>query len=207
LRKKSHISLARYLVNNMQVKDLLDHKKAFYLGSILPDLQPSFLTKRHTIEETFEILMEEIRKITTEYDIHKGINSYYARHLGVITHYLSDYCTFPHNSIFDGSLKDHVTYEKDLKFKLREYVGRDDVQKERIPGQSFDTFEEIIHFINKTHGEYLNAIKVVHEDIQYIIHLCYKVVDAILRFFELAVEKFESDIMMKHKIRIHYSQA
>ncbi len=207
MRKKSHISLARYLVNNMQVKDLLDHKKAFYLGSILPDLQPSFLTKRHTIEETFEILIEEIRKITTEYDIHKGINSYYARHLGVITHYLSDYCTFPHNSIFDGSLKDHVTYEKDLKFKLREYVGRDDVQKERIPGQSFHTFEEIIHFIDKTHGEYLNAIKVVHEDIQYIIHLCYKVVDAILRFFELAVEKFENEILLKHKIRIHYSQA
>ncbi|MDF2512949.1 MAG: hypothetical protein K0S04_2815 [Herbinix sp.] len=207
MRKKSHISLARYLVNNMQVKDLLDHKKAFYLGSILPDIQPSFLTKRHTIEETFEILIEEIRKITIEYDIHKGINSYYARHLGVITHYLSDYCTFPHNSIFDGSLKDHVTYEKDLKFKLREYVGRDEVQKERIPGQSFHTFEEIIRFINETHGEYLKAIKVVNQDIQFIIHLCYKVVDAILRFFELAIEKFENEILHQHKVRIHYSQA
>ncbi len=207
MRKKSHISLARYLVNNMQVQDLLDHKKAFYLGSILPDLQPSFLTKRHTIEETFGILIDEIRKITIEYDIHRGINSYYARHLGVITHYLSDYCTFPHNSIFDGSLKDHVNYEKDLKFQLRQYVKRDDVQKERTQEQSFHTFDEIIHFINKTHGEYLKAIKAVHEDVQYIIHLCYKVVDAILTFFEMAVERFENEILHKHKVKIHYSQA
>jgi len=115
MRKKSHISLAKYIVNNMQVQDLNDHRKAFYIGSILPDLLPSFITKRHTIEATFQDLILEIKKITVDYDMNKGINSYYARHLGVITHYLSDYCTFPHNSIFEGSIKEHVYYEKDLK--------------------------------------------------------------------------------------------
>ena len=199
MRKKSHITLAKYLINSMKVKDLLDHKTAFYIGSILPDLTPSFITKRHTIEETFEILMNEIKKITTDYDIDRGINSYYARHLGVITHYLSDYCTFPHNTIFQGSIKDHVFYEKDLKFMLRQYLESEENQKVRIPCQNLHTYDEIIHFIRKVHKEYLQAIKAVQQDIQYIIDLCYKVVHAILVFFELALEKLELELVKNHR--------
>lgn len=204
MRKKSHISLARYLVDNMQVQDLQDHKKAFYIGSILPDLKPSFLTKRHTIDETFDDLIEEIKKITVDYDINKGINGYYARHLGVITHYLSDYCTFPHNSVFEGNIKEHMTYEKDLKLSLKEYVNRDDVQRER--SQTYHSMDEIIHFIKKTHKEYLKALKEIHSDITFIIDLCFKVVDAILKFFEMAIARFEEELVRKYKIEVEYSK-
>jgi len=63
MRKKSHISLAKYLVDSMGVQDLQEHKKSFYIGSIIPDLKPSFLTKRHTIEDTFETLINEIKAL------------------------------------------------------------------------------------------------------------------------------------------------
>ncbi|MDD3173915.1 MAG: zinc dependent phospholipase C family protein [Herbinix sp.] len=194
MRKKSHISLAKFLVNNMQVQDLKEHKKSFYIGSILPDLKPSFLTKRHTFDETFETLIDEIKKITVDYDINKGINRYYARHLGVVTHYLSDYCTFPHNSIFEGTITEHIYYEKELKYSLKEYVNREDTQRERKHGPVLCTFDEIIHLILKTHKEYLKALKDVHKDIQYIIDLCYKVVDAILSFFELAMIQLHKNL-------------
>lgn len=183
----------------MQVQDLHNHKKAFYFGSILPDLKPSFLTKRHTINDTFEDLISEIRLITVDYDINRGINSYYARHLGVITHYLSDYCTFPHNTVFKGSIKEHVYYEKDLKCSLKEYLSREDIKRDRDNNQKLKTIDEIFQFIMKTHKEYLKALKVVHEDIQYIIDLCYKVVDAILMFFEVALEKLENEIVRKRE--------
>lgn len=202
MRKKSHISLAKFLVNNMQVQDLQDHKKAFYIGSILPDLKPSFLTKRHNIDETFDVLIEEIRKITVDYDINKGINSYYARHLGIITHYLSDYCTFPHNSIFEGNMREHVYYEKDLKYTLKEYVHSEDAIRER--SQDCHTLDEIIRFIKKMHKEYLKALKIVNEDVQYIIDLCYKVVDAILMFLELALSKLDKGFFIKSKIDLGY---
>lgn len=194
MRKKSHISLARFLVDRMQVQDLHDHKKSFYIGSILPDIKPSFLTKRHTIDETFETLIDEINKITTDYDINKGINCYYARHLGVITHYLSDYCTFPHNSIFEGNIKEHMQYEKLLKNSLKEYISRDEVLRERKQNQKFHSPEEIIHFIKKTHKEYMKSLKDVHEDIQYIIYLCFKVVDAILTFLDMALARLQEGI-------------
>lgn len=197
MRKKSHISLAKFLVNNMQVQDLHDHKRAFYIGSILPDLKPSFITKRHTIDETFEVLIDEIKKITVDYDYTKGINGYYARHLGVITHYLSDYCTYPHNDIFEGSITEHVFYEKELKFSLKAFVNHEDNQRERLQSQHHCSFDEIIHLIWKTHNEYLKAIKNVSQDIQYIIDLCYKVVDAILSFLEKATDALHKDLRRK----------
>jgi hypothetical protein len=193
-------------MNNMNVPDLSDHRKAFYIGSILPDLKPSFLTRKHTIDDTFEILIDEIKKVTVEYDINKGISSYYARHLGVITHYLSDYCTFPHNDIFDGGLSEHCSYEKELKFSLKEYVQSDAAKRNRAQIQKFHSVEEISNFIQKTHKEYLKAIKNIKADIHFIIELCYKVVDSILMFFEISIKRLEDELVHKHEMHYEYSQ-
>jgi len=189
MRKKSHISLAKFLMNNMKVEDLNEHKKAFYIGSILPDCRPSFLTRKHSIDATFPILIEEIKKITVDYDMEQGITGYYCRHLGVITHYLADYFTFPHNSIFQGTIKEHCVYEKKLKFTFKSYVQEEDTQRDREQKSTFHSIDEIIRFIVKTHREYLKTLKVVKEDCQFIVDLVYKVVDAILQIFELNMMK------------------
>ena len=60
MRKKSHISLARYIAQDMQVPVMTHHRKAFYLGSILPDCKPSFLTQRHEFTGTFDMVKERI---------------------------------------------------------------------------------------------------------------------------------------------------
>lgn len=192
MRKKSHISLAKFLIHNIRENKLKEHKMAFYLGSILPDLKPSFLTRRHTFEDTFDILIKEIKRITIDYDVNKGISRYFARHLGVITHYLADYCTLPHNSNYTGTMTDHLYYEKEMKFQLREYVELDDIHSKIVQGQMIHTFDEIIHLIIKTHKEYQNAIKAVKEDIRYIMELCSRVVDAILKFINKAFDNLQS---------------
>ncbi|MGB8455294.1 MAG: zinc dependent phospholipase C family protein [Anaerocolumna sp.] len=185
MRKKSHISLANYLIKSMKFEELINHKKAFYLGSILPDCVPSFITRKHNIEETFEILKEEILKITDHYDMDRGITGYYSRHLGVITHYIADYFTFPHNDIFTGNLKEHCTYERDLKLAFKSYVKSDEAIRRREKSAIFKSVDEILKFIVEMHEEYLKAIKVIKVDCMYIVELCHKVVDAILQIFEL----------------------
>lgn len=184
MRKKSHISLAKYIINNMGTEELIIHKKAFYIGSILPDCVPSFITKRHSIDDTFETLKNEIQKITEKFDVSQGMNSYYCRHLGVVTHYIADYFTFPHNKIFKGTIKEHCSYENDLKKSFRDYVRFDTTQKERDAKLQFRTVEEICKFITFMHKEYLEAKKVVKVDCEYIVRICHEVVDAILLFFE-----------------------
>ncbi|NLK99808.1 MAG: zinc dependent phospholipase C family protein [Clostridiales bacterium] len=193
MRKKSHISLAKFLLHNSKEHQLYEHKKSFYFGSILPDIKPSFLTKRHTFEDTFDILINEIKRITLDYDFNKGINKYYARRLGIITHYLADYCTFPHNSCYTGSMADHVYYEKELKYQLLEYIELEDIHQKSVKGQMLESFDEIIEFIRSKHKEYLSTLKAVKHDIRYIIELCSKVVEAILAFFNMAFEALNSD--------------
>ena len=72
LRKKSHISLAKYIVEDMHVPELEAHRKAFYLGSILPDCKPSFLTKRHEFGATFDLVTDEIRRLSEREGLEKS---------------------------------------------------------------------------------------------------------------------------------------
>lgn len=189
MRKKSHISLARYLIKSMNINELFDHKKAFYFGSILPDCTPSFITRKHSIDETFDILKNEIEKITVDYDIDKGIGRYYCRHLGIITHYVADYFTFPHNNIFTGNLKEHCSYEKNLKNQLKEYVNSEEARRDREHVKSLKTADEICTFIERMHEQYIEAKKQLKVDCTYIVELCHTVVDVVLQFIELTIGK------------------
>jgi len=169
----------------MNLEGLFLHKKAFYVGSILPDCVPSFITRRHSIEETFDILRDEIIKITDDYEMEKGITKYYTKHLGVVTHYIADYFTFPHNRTFEGTMKEHCVYENELKFALREYVHSAEAIMDRTKNSILKTVDEILDFIKEMHEEYLKVASKVKVDCKYIVEMCHKVVDAILQIFEV----------------------
>lgn len=192
MRKKSHISLARYIVSSMDVQGLEKHKKAFYLGSILPDCKPSFLTTKHEINGTFEMVQKEILKLTTECDTEKQNERVYFRNLGQVTHYLADYFTFPHNEIYDGNLKDHCMYEKELKFTLRNYIKSGDAERNRKEACTFRTPEALFNFILKAHEEYLKVKKSVEEDCKYIVWLCHTVVIGIINLFHMHIQTEKS---------------
>lgn len=64
MRKKSHISLARYVVNALDDEELRKHKFAFYVGSILPDIKPSFIYRRHEMDGTFADLKRHIERLS-----------------------------------------------------------------------------------------------------------------------------------------------
>ncbi|HAU85817.1 MAG TPA: hypothetical protein DCW90_10030 [Lachnospiraceae bacterium] len=184
MRKKSHISLAKYILESKGMEELNKCKKSFYVGSILPDCVPSFLTRKHNIEETLDLLKTEISNVTDKYDVTKGIDTYFCRHLGMIIHYVADYFTFPHNSIYPGTMMEHCYYEKELKFAFRKYVKSEQAKRNRLLESAYNTPEEIVDFVKSMHDEYLKAIKRISVDCHYIVELCFRVVDAILHYFE-----------------------
>lgn len=189
MRKKSHISLSRFLITNINKEELIKHRKAFYFGSILPDCMPSFLTRRHTFDETFFIVRKEVEYLIENHSIEDGINSKFCRKLGTVTHYVADYFTFPHNKNYTGSLKDHCQYENILKHKLREYVLTMESRRERMKETRFETLEELFTFIYEVHEKYLKRLSEVKKDIQYIVDVCFEVVDAILKFIEIQLDE------------------
>lgn len=189
LRKKSHISLAQYIVKDMEVPVMMNHRKAFYLGSILPDCKPSFLTQRHEFDGTFRMLEERICSLSQDAVLIENNERAYMRRLGEVIHYIADYFTYPHNSFYEGNLKDHCVYEKELKFRLREYVRSGEAFRTRIDVKKFETPEAVCAFIRKAHEEYQKIKHGVKEDCEFIVRTCHQVVQAIIYLISLAVGK------------------
>ncbi len=184
MRKKSHIALAIGLMDKLQLHDTLNHKYIFCIGSILPDCKPSFLTTPHTFQKTFEKVKEKIKLF-----LEKMENIYQFGYrdciiLGEIIHYIADYFTFPHNIHYDGNLKAHCYYEKDLKIALRHFLNSDEVVEIRKEVQVYQTKEELFQFIEETHQKYMKRKSFVLEDCRYIVRVCMEVVASIVAILQ-----------------------
>lgn len=182
MRKKSHISLSRYLLTDLdtRVNSLKKHRGSFYLGSILPDISPSFLYRKHTIDCTFSLLQKKIGHLLLDLSDHKENRRRFWIRLGVVMHYLADYCTYPHNSVFPGTLSEHCHYERDLKFALRAYV-RGDIPEQFQNSTLTDSENEIKDLISTLHTEYLKRANRPEADCTYIVELCRSVLNALLK--------------------------
>lgn len=185
MRKKSHISLAQFIVKNSDSLELNQHKKAFYLGSILPDCKPSFLTEKHQFNGTFEKVQGYIRDLTENCVFEERDQKSYWRRVGEVVHYIADYFTFPHNEIYPGNLKDHCMYEKELKLYLREYLNSEEAMEKQSSLRDFCSVESLIDFIRQEHREYLRTFHSVAEDCRYIIQLCRNVVRGIVQLLQV----------------------
>ncbi len=187
MRKKSHISLAKYIVKDMELPVMTDHRKAFYLGNILPDCRPSFLTQRHEFEGTFEMVRGRICDLSLDAELIGRNARAFMRRLGEIIHYIADYFTFPHNLIYEGGFKEHCAYEKELKRRLVDYVRSGEAFGKRIDARKFETPEAVCSFIRKAHADYLKREHGVKEDCEFIVRICHQVVQAILHLVNRAM--------------------
>ncbi len=183
MRKKSHIALSRYLVRESRDKDLQKHKYAFYLGSILPDIKPSFIYKRHEITETFPELQEKIRRLSSSAkDESKQSCRKYYRHLGEVSHYLADYFTFPHNHKFSGGFREHCSYEEELKRQLRCYIQSGKAASRKKKYIVFPKPEDLFDFVEKSHRDYITQENCVYDDVRHIIPINSQVIKSIADF-------------------------
>lgn len=180
MRKKSHISLAIGLMDNLQIQDTVNHKFTFCFGSILPDCKPSFLTTPHNFQKTFENVKEKIEKFLENIENMQNFGYRACIRLGEIIHYIADYFTFPHNDHYDGNLKDHCFYENDLKFALRRYLVSGEVIALRKNIRVYETKEELFDFIENTHRKYMEKKSEVLEDCRYIVQVCMEVVASMI---------------------------
>ena len=185
MRKKSHISLARYIVANTTDEELKKHWLSFYIGSVLPDCKPSFLYKRHEITETFPQVSRRIEHLIRgkKSRFPKRKRKYYMN-LGEITHYVADYFTYPHNLIYPGGLRDHCKYENHLKHELRRFLKTDEAKK--LTGQKYEQFaslEALYDYIKQMHETYLRSQLNVGQDIRSIVQVNQRLVGGIAYLF------------------------
>lgn len=198
MRKKSHISLAKHIVNISGMQSFQKHRKAFYIGSVLPDCKPSFITQRHEITGTFNLVEHGIEKLTQGYREIGDLSTVYFTRLGEIVHYIADYFTFPHNKEYPGNMKQHCIYEGELKHALRSYIKaiRDndlqqwkaDLKIEDLSG--FHNNTDICNFLKEEHEKYIQRrTHSVQEDLRYIVGICSRAAMAILHVCMMSMEQ------------------
>ncbi len=179
MRKKSHVTLANFLVHGLDNETLKNRKKAFYIGNLLPDCKPSFITVRHEYDETIQIVEKKLRRLVELSEQRKVTSMRQVISLGEIFHYLADYFTFPHNTNYPGNLKDHCVYENDLKHGLRSYIREGNAVFYGYSAMKLKSVEEILEYIKKSHEEYMEQHRSVEEDCEYITKVCSQVLAAI----------------------------
>ena len=188
MRKKSHILLAKFLADQMtEVTSLQEHRKAFCLGSVLPDIRPSFITKRHEFFGTFDEIQEKIKNLVESRPEEEGERAYWRR-LGEVLHYIADYFTFPHNKLYTGNFFAHNKYEKGLKEQLEDMISSGKAQIYAERDIEFESFEQLILYLRERHACYLRRRRNLSEDIQYILTVCYQVIQGI---FHLCTDDYE----------------
>lgn len=182
MRKKSHISLANHMLCEFKGDAFIVHSHMFQLGSLLPDLVPSFLTKKHRMDTTFDILEKKLRKIVKECHGKSGLSMSGCKDLGVVTHYIADYFTLPHNHKFTGNLREHVSYEELLKHAMRRYVNMEHVSCQPLIRMRMSSVDDICAFIKNCHNEYIKMATDGQDiDCRHSVEVCRQVLEAVLQ--------------------------
>lgn len=176
MRKKSHISLGNYLLSAMKLREMEQHRKAFLIGCILPDCKPSFVTKRHEFGETYGEVKEKICCLTRDWQFMFESPKAFWIQTGEVLHYVADYFTYPHNEGYEGSLRDHCSYEKLLKYYLRFYIFSGRAWRNQEELRRFGDEKELFRYIEETHKEYMEEKHSVEGDARYITCVCLQVI-------------------------------
>lgn len=180
MRKKSHISVAKGIIDGLELDSTITHRISFYIGSIWPDCMPSFVTRRHCIDDTFHILQKRMTRFIKSYNNNPNLGRAKTLRMGILTHYVADYFTFPHNTNYNGNLKEHCIYERDLKFKMYEYINNNEHKKLNDEVHTLGDYNEIMEYIVDNHNKYMENISSVDRDCKYALLSCMCLIASIL---------------------------
>ena len=184
MRKKSHIAIARYLARSIDHPSLHAYRKTFCLGSILPDLKPSFIKVKHEYEGTIDMVRAFINHLVENWELYQEDQRSFMMHVGEVLHYVTDYFTYPHNSIYEGSLKDHCVYEGELKNYLVDYIrsGAASADEQRL--YRFYNVDDLLDYLGRKHQEYLQGEHTMEADCRYSTQVCRQMMAGVIQICE-----------------------
>lgn len=104
----THLHLANIILSAYE-QEL--NKFFFKMGNTLPDLLPNMRFRLHTEQHSTDFVYKRINKLLKRKHLSRYVLSV---KLGIISHFLSDFCCAPHKSNYTGSLIDHRKHEVNL---------------------------------------------------------------------------------------------
>lgn len=119
MKVRTHVKLAELAFNN-NIKAIPQgfSKFMFNFGLVMIDQSWHVKTHPHYVQKSLGYVLEKIEKLGSV----KRFNAYYSMQLGIVVHYLCDFCCNAHISGSVGNIPYHLKYERDLqKYLLENY--------------------------------------------------------------------------------------
>lgn len=119
MKVRTHVKLAELAFNN-NIKAIPQgfSKFMFNFGLVMVDQSWHVKTHPHYVQKSLGYVLEKIEKLVSV----KRFNAYYSMQLGIVVHYLCDFCCNAHISGSVGNIPYHLKYERDLqKYLLENY--------------------------------------------------------------------------------------
>lgn len=112
MKVKTHVKIAELAFsNNIKVIPKGFSKFMFKFGLIMIDSSWHVKTHPHYMQKSFKYVIEKIEKLL----LVEKFNAYYSMQLGIVVHYLCDFCCNAHKSGSLGNIPYHIKYERDLQ--------------------------------------------------------------------------------------------
>lgn len=178
METKSHVILAKYLLEQIPELDSVKYQKVFILGCIEPDFNMfSYLKgslkcqkfRGHNYNSSSNYSAHALEKLQSKR--HWGLLEYYR--LGKLMHYLSDAFTYPHNDNFRGTLREHRAYEARLHMCFTAYL------KQCGKENAKEYIEDVSGYIGEFHRQYMRTSGDVNNDAKFITQATSRVMRAL----------------------------
>jgi len=111
MRIEIHHRIGISVCSELKYQGCKINKNLFLFGNLFPDLIHSYIWCRHEYKYSREYVKRKL-------EILKKRPILFSFHLGILTHYISDYFCYPHTESFDKGLVEHIAYEIRQKIPL-----------------------------------------------------------------------------------------
>lgn len=146
-----HGKIGKILGLELISKGYLIDIKSFIRGNMLPDILPKYRFSMHEKKGNYKDVKILIKELMQK----KLDNKELSKKLGIITHYLCDFFTFPHNENYKKSIISHEIYERFQRHYMKNRLNEIWEKHNEECKVKINTMEDILKYIDDMHSIYM----------------------------------------------------
>lgn len=146
-----HGKIGKVLGEELILKGYKIDLKTFIYGNKLPDILPSYRLSMHEMKDNYK----DVKNLINELIEKKLSTKDLSKKLGIMTHYLCDFFTFPHNENYKSNIIMHELYERFQRRLMKNRIQETfDKYKEECTLKIYN-YSDIINYIDDMHSIYM----------------------------------------------------
>lgn len=186
-----HGKIGKLLFDEIKNNGYIINRRRFIWGCVLPDVLLKYRISGHTIKENFKDINEIMKTVLLNFSENK-IDDVSIK-LGIMTHYLCDFFTYPHNENFKRNLIIHELYEQIQHIKFSKELEKIWSDLNNETNYYIYNMEDVLNYISNLHSIYINNNSNMERDLLYALICIRVVINSIINLIKVQETK-EKDI-------------